>query len=108
MCVDVEVAGPWSCFEPRDGFLDLKTFLKKLFISLVTVRVKIDYYISEELNYVEPWRVTNRRLQVKYHMKILYHMQHGLSTSQSDKLQFTKDHFRYEDNYAHRAGPRLV
>ena len=41
-------------------------------------------------------------------MKILYHMQHGLSTSQSDKLQFTKDHFMYEDNYAHRAGLRLV
>ena len=34
--------------------------------------------------------------------------QHGLSTLQSDKLQFTKDHFMYEDNYAHRAGLRLV
>ena len=34
--------------------------------------------------------------------------QHGLSTLQSDKLQFTKDHFMYEDNCAHRAGPRLV
>ena len=42
-------------------------------------------------------------------MKILYHMQqHGLSTSQSDKLQFTKDHFMYEDNYAYRVGLRLV
>jgi hypothetical protein len=28
MSVDVEVAGPGSCIEPRDGFLDLKTFLK--------------------------------------------------------------------------------
>jgi hypothetical protein len=34
--------------------------------------------------------------------------QHGLSRLQSDKLQFTKDHFMYEVNYAHRAGLQLV
>jgi hypothetical protein len=28
MSVDVEVAGPGPCIKPRDGFLDLKTFLK--------------------------------------------------------------------------------
>ncbi len=34
--------------------------------------------------------------------------QHGISTLQSDKLQFTKDHFMYEDNYAHHVGARLL
>jgi hypothetical protein len=33
MNVDVEVAGP--CTEPRDGFLDLKTFLKMRFIMFI-------------------------------------------------------------------------
>jgi hypothetical protein len=35
--VNVEVAGPGTCSEPtgRDGILDLKTFLKKRFISLM-------------------------------------------------------------------------
>ena len=31
----LEVAGPSSCMEPRDGFLELNTFFKKLFISLI-------------------------------------------------------------------------
>ena len=51
MCVDVEVAGPGPCMEPRDGFLDLKIFLQKRFISLmVSVEVKekdLDYIIKE-------------------------------------------------------------
>ena len=39
--VDVEVSGPSSCMEPRDGFLDLKTFLKMCFIvSLMIVKDK--------------------------------------------------------------------
>ena len=33
--VDVKVAGPSSCTEPRDGFLDLKSFFKARFISLM-------------------------------------------------------------------------
>ena len=33
--VDVEVAGPSPCMEPRDCFLDLKIFFKKRFISLM-------------------------------------------------------------------------
>ena len=35
--VDVEaaVSGPGTCREPRDGFLDLKTFPKMRFISLM-------------------------------------------------------------------------
>ena len=33
--VDVEVAGTSPCMEPRDGFLDLKTFFKMRFISLM-------------------------------------------------------------------------
>jgi hypothetical protein len=35
--VNVEVAGPGTCSEPtvRDGVLDLKTFLKMRFISLM-------------------------------------------------------------------------
>ena len=48
MCVDVEVAGPGPCIEPRGCFLDLKTFLYKRFISLmVDVEDRdIDYVIS--------------------------------------------------------------
>ena len=33
--VDVEVAGPSPCMDPSDGFLDLKTFSKMRFISLM-------------------------------------------------------------------------
>ena len=39
--VDVEVAGPDPCVEPRNRFLDLKTsFLEVRFISLVKVGEK--------------------------------------------------------------------
>ena len=39
--VDVEVAGPSPCMEPRDSFLDLKTFLKMRFIvSSMIVKVE--------------------------------------------------------------------
>ena len=43
--VDVEAAGPCPCMEPRDGFLDLMSFLYMRFISLkinekVTINVK--------------------------------------------------------------------
>ena len=48
--VNVEVAGPSPCMEPRDCFLDLRTFFKKRFISLmIDVKEKggsLDY-ISE-------------------------------------------------------------
>ena len=44
MSADAEVAGP--CVEPRDGFLDLKTFC---FIWLtVSVKVNLDYITEEE------------------------------------------------------------
>jgi hypothetical protein len=35
MSVDVEVAGSGPCIEPKDAFLDLKTFLKMRFISMM-------------------------------------------------------------------------
>ena len=35
MSVDVDVAGPGFCIEPRNGFLNLKTFLMR-FISLMS------------------------------------------------------------------------
>jgi hypothetical protein len=35
----MRVAGPGPCIEPGDGFLDLKTFLKMRFISLM-IKVK--------------------------------------------------------------------
>ena len=52
--VDVEAAasGPGPCREPRDGFLDLKTFLNMRFISLV-INVKekrtLDYISGVEM-----------------------------------------------------------
>ena len=33
--VDVETAGPRTCMEPKDNFLDFLTLFKKRFISLV-------------------------------------------------------------------------
>ena len=33
--VNVEVAGPGPCMEPRDRFSDLETFFKTRFISLI-------------------------------------------------------------------------
>ena len=35
MSVDVEVAGPGPCIEPRDGFLDSETSFSMRFISLM-------------------------------------------------------------------------
>jgi hypothetical protein len=49
MSVDVVVTGSGPCIEPRDGFLDLKSFLKMRFISLM-IKVKRERsldYISE-------------------------------------------------------------
>ena len=50
MSVDVEVAGPGPCIEPRDGFLDSETSFSMRFISLmfkVFERKKTLVYISE-------------------------------------------------------------
>ena len=51
MSVDCEVAGPGSCIEARDGFLDLNTFLKICFIStMISLMIKDNDYISGEVN----------------------------------------------------------
>ena len=51
MSVDGEVAGPGSCIETRDGFLDLNTFLKIFFIStMISLMIKDNDYISGEVN----------------------------------------------------------
>ena len=39
--VDDKVAGPGPCMEPRDGLLNLKSFLKKRFISLMMIKVNL-------------------------------------------------------------------
>ena len=41
--VEVEVAGPSPCMGPRDGFLDLKSFLTMRFISLM-IKVKVTLF----------------------------------------------------------------
>ena len=53
MSVDGEVAGPGSCIETRDGFLDLNTFLKICFISIMIswtgmIKVNDNDYIREK------------------------------------------------------------
>ena len=57
MSVDGEVAGPGSCIETRDGFLNLNTFLKISFISrMISLMIKVNDndYISGEVNAVQP------------------------------------------------------
>ena len=50
MSVDVEVAHPGPCIEPRDGFLDLKTFLYRCFMSMMVKDKDKDYISEEELS----------------------------------------------------------
>ena len=82
MSVDVDVAGPGPCIEPRDGFLDLKSFseLCLRFISLMHVDDKVKEKISRLHKFGTPKRakkVGRNRTTCRFTLKPVGHLSYN-------------------------------